>query len=42
LGWLPADLMVQEADRLGVAVYDRVPALREAALRIAHDLESQL
>src|SRR5512139_2589897 len=28
LGFLPADLKVQEADRLGIAVYDHVPALR--------------
>jgi CO dehydrogenase maturation factor len=31
LGFLPADLKVQEADRLGVPVYDHVPALRQAA-----------
>lgn len=31
LGLLPADLAVQEADRLGIAVYDHVPALRQAA-----------
>ena len=42
LGWLPADLDVQEADRLGEAVYDRVPALRAAASLIAHDLEDSL
>jgi hypothetical protein len=42
LGWLPADLAVQEADRLGEAVYDRVPALRASALHLAHDLEAQL
>ncbi len=30
LGYLPADLKVQEADRLGVPVYDYVPALRTA------------
>jgi CO dehydrogenase maturation factor len=29
LGFLPADLKVQEADRLGVPVYDHVPALRQ-------------
>jgi CO dehydrogenase maturation factor len=34
LGLLPANLAVQEADRLGVAVYDHVPALREEAQRI--------
>ncbi|HEX8990122.1 MAG TPA: carbon monoxide dehydrogenase accessory protein CooC [Anaerolineales bacterium] len=31
LGFLPADLHVQEADRLGLPVYDHVPALRERA-----------
>lgn len=35
LGILPADLAVQEADRLGIPVYDHVPALREAAARMA-------
>lgn len=35
LGFLPADLAVQEADRLGIAVYDHVPALRQAAEHIA-------
>src|SRR5512134_637166 len=30
LGTLTADLAVQEADRKGIAVYDHVPALREA------------
>ena len=35
LGFLPADLGVQEADRLGVAVFDHVPALRESAGQIA-------
>jgi CO dehydrogenase maturation factor len=34
-GLLPADLAVQEADRLGIAVYDYVPALRAAAEQIA-------
>ena len=38
LGWLPADMAVQEADRLGLPVYDHVPALREAANRIAKAL----
>ena len=42
LGWLPADLAVQEADRLGDAVYDRVPALREAAAHLAQDLLDQI
>jgi CO dehydrogenase maturation factor len=35
LGILPADLAVQEADRLGIPVYDHAPALRQAAERIA-------
>lgn len=38
LGMLPADLAVQEADRLGVAVYDHVPALRAAAAEMADRL----
>jgi CO dehydrogenase maturation factor len=38
LGVLPADLAVQEADRLGIAVYDHVPALRRAAEQIANTL----
>ncbi|MCL5996794.1 MAG: carbon monoxide dehydrogenase accessory protein CooC [Chloroflexi bacterium] len=41
LGILPADLAVQEADRLGVAVYDHVPALRQAAEKIAQILVMQ-
>ncbi len=35
LGSLPADLAVQEADRIGVAVYDYVPGLRKAAEEMA-------
>ncbi len=35
LGMLPADMAVQEADRLGIAVYDHVPALRESAQAMA-------
>ncbi len=30
LGFLPADLKVQEADRLGIPVYDHVPELRDS------------
>jgi CO dehydrogenase maturation factor len=41
LGTLPADLAVQEADRLGVAVYDYVPALRQAAEEMARSLEAE-
>ena len=40
LGMMPADLAVQEADRLGIPVYDHVPALREAAKSMAKDLEA--
>lgn len=40
LGFLPADLGVQEADRLGTAVYDHVPALKEAAEKIVTAVES--
>jgi CO dehydrogenase maturation factor len=42
LGTLPADLAVQEADRLGAAVYDYVPSLRQAAISIAESLVDQL
>lgn len=42
LGMLPADMAVQEADRLGAPVYDHVPALRSAAEMIATALESQI
>lgn len=38
LGYLPADLGVQEADRLGIPVYEHVPALRKAAAGIAKRL----
>ena len=30
LGFLPADLSVQEADRLGIPVFDHVPILKES------------
>jgi CO dehydrogenase maturation factor len=42
LGLLPADLSVQEADRLGIAVYDHVAALRSAAEHMASVLEEQV
>jgi len=38
LGCLPADLKVQEADRLGIPVYDHVLSLKEAAQQISEDL----
>jgi len=39
LGFLAADLGVQEADRLGIAAYDHVPALRQSAEQMAQALE---
>ena len=41
LGFMPADLKVQEADRLGVPVYDHVPSLKESAHAIAEKLALQ-
>jgi CO dehydrogenase maturation factor len=41
LGVLPASAAVLEADRLGLSVYDHVPALRIAAAEIAAGLERQ-
>jgi CO dehydrogenase maturation factor len=38
LGTLPMDLGVLDADRLGIPVYDHVPALRKAAKEIAEKL----
>jgi CO dehydrogenase maturation factor len=38
LGFLPADLAVQEADRLGIPVYDHAPGLKEAATKITEQL----
>ena len=38
LGVLPADEAVQDADRLGAAVYDHAPALRQAAATMAETL----
>ncbi|MCP4142677.1 MAG: AAA family ATPase [Chloroflexi bacterium] len=38
LGFLPADLRVQEADRLGIPVYDHVPALKIVAEEMAKKL----
>lgn len=42
LGMLPADPAVQEADRLGIAVYDHVPALRQAAQEMAKILQERI
>ena len=41
LGFLPADLKVQEADRLGIPVYDHVPALKGSAQAMAEKLAAQ-
>lgn len=41
LGILPADLAVQEADRLGIPVYDHVPALRQTAAQMAARLAEE-
>jgi CO dehydrogenase maturation factor len=38
LGFLPADMAVQEADRLGIPVFQHAPALRQAAQEIAEQL----
>jgi CO dehydrogenase maturation factor len=42
LGVMPADMAVQEADRLGIAVYDYVPSLREKANLMALKLVEQV
>ena len=42
LGILPADLKVQEADRLGIPVYDHVPELKDAAQRITEKLAGEI
>jgi CO dehydrogenase maturation factor len=39
LGYLPADLKVQEADRFGVPVYEHVKSLRAAAEQISETLD---
>jgi CO dehydrogenase maturation factor len=41
LGTLPADLRVQDADRLGVPVYDHVPELKNAAFAIIQKLRDE-
>jgi CO dehydrogenase maturation factor len=42
LGFLPADLRVQEADRLGIPVYDHVPELKEATAKMMEKLTAHL
>jgi CO dehydrogenase maturation factor len=39
LGSLPADMAVQEADRLGIPVYDHVPSLKNAAWKMIEELK---
>jgi CO dehydrogenase maturation factor len=41
LGFLPADMAVQDADRLGIPVYQHVPALRQAAEKIVQALAAE-
>ena len=41
LGILPAELGVLEADRLGTAVYDTVPSLKQAAEKIMLTLATE-
>ncbi len=38
LGYLPADLKVQEADRLNIPVYDHVPSLKESVEQIVRKI----
>jgi CO dehydrogenase maturation factor len=42
LGFLSADMRVQEADRLGIPVYDHVPSLRDSAELMAKTLVEQV
>jgi len=42
LGFLPADLTVQEADRMGIPVYDHVPVMKIAAKNIMDELTQHL
>ncbi len=42
LGLLPADLSVQEADRLNIPVYDHVPALKAEAEAIIDKIEEEI
>jgi CO dehydrogenase maturation factor len=42
LGFLPADMKVPEADRLGIPVYDHVPALKESAAKMMENLTAHL
>jgi len=41
LGYMTADLGVQEADRLGLPVYDHVPLLKDAVREMAVGLSDE-
>jgi hypothetical protein len=38
LGIIPGDPAVQQADRLGLSVYDHVPQIKKAAEKIACEI----
>lgn len=38
IGYMPADLKVQEADRLGIPVYDHVESLKQSAEKIVQEI----
>ncbi len=42
IGTLPADMKVQDADRLGIPVYDHAPELKLAAEEIVHNLNQKI
>jgi CO dehydrogenase maturation factor len=42
LGFLPADLSVQEADRLGIPVYDHVPSLRKSTISMVEKIDNMV
>lgn len=42
LGVMNADLGVQEADRLGIAVYDYVPSLRQSGIEISEKIDQMI
>ncbi len=42
LGFLPADLKVQEADRLNIPVYDHIPELKDKARKMLEQLDLYL
>lgn len=42
LGFMPADMKVQEADRLNIPVYDHVPSLKESSQKIMARLANEI